>query len=135
MYLPRRDIIATSLVGASVVLYLLWLADTALPGMSSVRVTGATILALGFAASAIAVVPGFDQLIHGSRLYLTVTSLLGLVALAGGLTMLLSASETGLLVLMVAMLLLWAIATVHHTMPVGRETPVRPTTERPAHHV
>jgi hypothetical protein len=132
MYLPRRDIIATSLVAASSVLYLLWLADFAVPGMSSVRVTGGTILVLGFAASAIAVVPGFDELIHGSRLYLTITSLLGLVALVGGVTMLASASELGLLVLMVAMVLLWAIATVHHAMPFRTETPSRVHAKGPA---
>jgi hypothetical protein len=38
--------------------------------MSSARVTGAAVLALGFAASASAVVPGFAQLLHGSKTYL-----------------------------------------------------------------
>jgi hypothetical protein len=130
MYLPRRDVIATSLVAASVVLYLLWLADVALPGMSSVRVTGSAVLAFGFAASAIAVVPGFDELIHGSRLYLTITSLLGLVALAGGVLMLVSASEAGLAVLMGAMVVLWAIATAHHIVLARAEASTTRATER-----
>jgi hypothetical protein len=132
MFLPRRDIIATSLVAASAVLYLLWLADAALPGMSSVRVTGAAVLALGFAASATAVVPGFEALLHGSRLYLALTSFLGLVALAGGVLMLLSASEAGLAVLMGTMVVLWAIATAHHTVLARAEaaTTTR-ATERP----
>ena len=48
MYLPRRDIIATGLVAVAVLLYLLWAIDSALPGMSSTRVTGVAVLALGF---------------------------------------------------------------------------------------
>jgi hypothetical protein len=39
------------------------------------------VLGFGFGASAGAVVPGFDELLHGSRLYPAVTSLIGLVAL------------------------------------------------------
>ena len=57
-----------------------------------VRVTGLVILALGFVASASAVVPGFERLVHGSRLYLAVTSVLGLGALVAGLVTLWSSS-------------------------------------------
>ena len=80
MHLPRRDIIATGLVAVAGLLYLLWAIDSALPGMSSTRVTGVAVLALGFAASASAVVPGFGQLLHGNRAYLAMTSLIGLAA-------------------------------------------------------
>ena len=69
MRLPRRDIIATGLVAVAGLLYLLWAIDFALPDMSSTRATGVAVLALGFAASASAVVPGFDQLLHGNRAY------------------------------------------------------------------
>lgn len=55
--LPKRDVIATCLVAAAGVLYLLWAAGSSPPGMSGARASGALILALGFAASAIAVVP------------------------------------------------------------------------------
>ena len=48
MYLPKRDIIATGLVAVAGLLYLLWAIDSALPGMSSTRVTGVAVLALGF---------------------------------------------------------------------------------------
>lgn len=58
--------------------YLLWATDSALPGMSSTRVTGVVILALEFAASASAVVPAFYRLIRGNRAYLVLTSLIGL---------------------------------------------------------
>ena len=46
--------------------------------MSGTRATGTVILALGFAAAATAVVPGFGQLLHGNKIYMTVTSLIGL---------------------------------------------------------
>ena len=52
MHLPKRDIIATCLVAAAGLLYLLWAIGSTLPGMSSTRATGVAVLALGFAASA-----------------------------------------------------------------------------------
>lgn len=121
MRVSKRDLIATGLVALAVVFYLLWLADMAIAGMSGVRVTGAVLLGLGFAASAVAVVPGFDQLIHGNKVYLAITSLLGLVALAGGVHMLVFASDAGVAVLMAAMVVLWAIATTHHMLLASAE--------------
>lgn len=114
MRLPKRDLIATVLVGGAAVVYLLWAADVALPGMGSARVAGAVVLALGFAASASAVVPGFLGLLHGNKAYLVVTSLLGAAALVGGLLTLISASAWGFAVLIVAAVAHWLISTVHH---------------------
>ena len=116
MRIPRRDVIATGLVAAAAVLYVLWLADLTLPGMSGTRATGIVILGLGFAASATAVVPGFDQLLHGNKAYLVASSLLGLVAFVAGVLMLWSAESATLAVLMVVMVTLWAVATTHHTL-------------------
>ena len=114
MRIPRRDVIATGLVAAAAVLYVLWLADLTLPGMSGTRAI--VILGLGFAASATAVVPGFDQLLHGNKAYLVASSLLGLVAFVAGVLMLWSAESATLAVLMVVMVTLWAVATTHHTL-------------------
>jgi hypothetical protein len=114
MHLPKRDVIATGLVAVAGLLYLLWAIDSTLPGMSSTRATGGAVLALGFAASASAVVPGFDQLLHGNKVYLAITSLIGLAALAAGVQMLITASGAGLTVVMAAMAMLWLIATIHH---------------------
>ena len=116
MHPPKRDIVATCAVAAAVVLYLLWLVDAPLPGMSSTRVTGLAILMLGFVASATAVVPSFDQLMHGNKAYLVVTSLLGVAALVAGIVMLWSTSSTALGVLMAALVVLWAISTTHHVL-------------------
>lgn len=97
-------------------LYLLWAIGSALPGMSSTRATGVAVLALGFAASASAVVPTFGQLIHGSKTYLAITSLIGLAATAAGVQMLITANGAGLTVVMAAMAVLWLIATIHHSL-------------------
>jgi hypothetical protein len=114
MRLPKRDIVATGVVAAAGAAYGLWAADAALPGMHSTRAMALVVLGLGFVASASAVVPAFDELIHGSRLYLAVTSLIGLAAFGAGVVVLASSSEAGLAVLMAATAMLWAIATIHH---------------------
>ena len=135
MHLPRRDIIATGLVAVAGLLYLLWAFDSALPGMSRTRVTGVAVLALGFAASASAVVPGFGQLLQGNRAYLAITSLIGLAALAAGIQMLVTASGAGLTVVMAAMAVLWLIATIHHSLPAKTGPPPRrASVQHPARH-
>lgn len=116
MKLQKRDLVATGLVVVAGVIYLLWLLDSVPTEMSGVRTTGAVILVLGFAASATAVVPTFDQLLRGNKVYLVVTSLLGLVALVAGVLMLVEASETALAVVMFAMVAMWLIATTHHSL-------------------
>lgn len=115
MHVSRRDIVATCLVAASVV-YALWLTGTSIPGLSDTRVSGSVILALGFAASASAVVPGFEGLLQGNKLYLIGTSVLGLIAAVAGVLMLLTGSGASLAVVMVGMVVLWLLATVHHSM-------------------
>ena len=122
MRIPTRDRIATGLVACAVIVYTLWAAGLTLLGMDSIRVTGLVVLGLGFAASASAVVPGFDELLHGSKLYLLVTSLIGLLALVAGVVMLVATSEIALGMVMAAMVVLWMIATVHHTMLTNSET-------------
>jgi len=123
MNLQKRDLVATGLVAAAGVIYLLWLLDTTPTGITDVRATGAVILALGFAASATAVVPTFGQLLHGNKAYLAVTSLLGLLALIAGVVMLVASSQTGLAVVMLAMITMWLIATIHHSLLAKTPTP------------
>jgi hypothetical protein len=123
MRFPKRDLAATGLVVAAGLVYVLWAVDV----VSSVRVAGIVILVCGFAASASAVVPGFDALLHGNKGYLVVTSLVGVVALVGGVAVVVAASETGLSLVLGAMVALWAIATVHHVLlisPSHGEPPV-----------
>ena len=68
--------------------------------------------------------PSFDQLIHGNKAYLAVTSLIGLVALIAGVQMLLTATDVALGVLMAAMGTLWLIATIHHSRLAKHAVPV-----------
>ena len=127
MNLQKRDLAATGLVAAAGMVYLLWLLDSMPTAMSGIRVTGAVILTLGFVASAIAVVPTFGQLLHGNKVYLAVTSFIGLVALIAGVVLLAGSSQTALVVVMLAMITLWLIATVHHSLLAKDD--LRPTTE------
>jgi hypothetical protein len=83
--------------------------------MSSSRVTGAAVLALGFAASASAVVP-LRPAAPRQQVYPATTSLTGLAAAAAGVQMLITASGAGLTVVMAAMAVLWLIATIHHSL-------------------
>jgi hypothetical protein len=133
MRVPARDRIATVLVAAAVVVYLLWVAGATLPGMEEIRVTGLAVLGLGFAASASAVVPGFDELLRGSKPYVVGTSLLGVVAFAAGVVMLARESGAALGLVMASMVLLWLIATIHHTVLARSEPAVgmRPSRHGP----
>jgi hypothetical protein len=112
----KRDLLASTLVVVAGVLYMLWASDTALPGLRSTRATGLVVLGLGFAASASAVVPGFYGLIHRSKGYLAMTSLIGLLALGAGLWMLIYSSDVALGLLISSMGMLWLIATIHHVL-------------------
>lgn len=128
MNLPKKDVIATILVAIAGVLYLLWVTGSAPPGMGGIRATGIVILALGFAASATAVVPSFDQLLHGNKIYIAVTSLIGLIALIGGVLMLVAESDAALAVVMAAIVVLWLIATIHHGL-LAKTAPPPPVTK------
>jgi hypothetical protein len=112
MSIPMRDRIATLLVATATLVYILWFTgflDALTP--SSVALI---ILALGFIASASAVVPGFPALLAGSKLYLVLASLGGLVALVCGAITVSQAKEETLAVLVIATIGLWAAATVRH---------------------
>lgn len=134
MRIPKRDVFATGLVVAAGLLYLLWATGAVSPGLSGTRATGVVVLALGFAASASAVVPGFDQMIHGNKVYLVTTSLVGLVAFAGGVQMLLVGSEVGLGLVMGAMAVLWLVATIHHVHLGEAATAAARPTAAPSQH-
>ena len=132
MRLPTRDLLATALVGAAGVLYVLWNAGFAPVGLGSVRATGLVMLGLGFVASASAVVPSFDDLMRGNKVYLAVTSIIGTGAFVAGLVVLLAASETALGVLVVTMIVLWVTATAHHVVLANHAARRGPRPGRPS---
>jgi hypothetical protein len=116
MHFGRRDLVATVCVAAGVLVYAFWAANHSLPGLSSVRVVALVVLGTGVAASASAVVPSFTQLLHGSMMYMGVTSLVGAAALVAGLLAVTRRTDTMLHLLLGATVALWVIATVRHTM-------------------
>lgn len=130
MHLLKKDIAATVLVAAGGVIYLLKVTDVILPGTGGTRAAAAIILAVGFAASTMAVVPGFEDLMHGSRLYLITASALGVAALVSGIIALVTGSSTALAVLTAATVVMWLMATIRHAAPAAAAAP----TPWKAHH-
>jgi hypothetical protein len=112
MSIPWRDRIATLVVASALVVYLLWAVGTL--GEVSAGTIAIVVLALGFVASASAVVPGFADLLAGSRPYLVLASLGGLVALVSGIMTIANSSDGTLAVLVIATVALWAAATARH---------------------
>lgn len=126
MRLERTDFFATVTVALGVVAYALWLADVSPPGFGPARVVGAVVLGLGWLASAVAVVPNFDELIHSSRVYLAVTSALGVAALTAGVIVLVNASGTLLALLVSTTVAMWVLATIRHGVASRRKTRAAP---------
>lgn len=122
MNLTTRDRIATLLVATTALIYGLWLAGFL--GGLTIELVAVVVLALGFLASASAVVPGFAALLAGSRAYLAIASLFGLVALASGVLTVANATEHTLAILVITTLVLWASATLRHASRQRREAAV-----------
>ena len=123
MRLTWRDRLATFVVAAAALLYLVWFSFDDGASETDVRWITAIVLALGFVASASAVVPGFEGLIHGSRLYLAVSSLLGLGAFVAGIAALVTGNEVWLVLLVLATVVLWAMSTMRHAAAAPRSVP------------
>jgi len=121
MRLGWRDGLASVFVFSGTTLYVAWLARVGSTDDFEVRLLTTIVLVLGIAASVSAVVPGFIELLHGSKAYLIVTSVIGLSALIAGVAALVSAREQWLAMLVTAMVVLWAISTAHHAVLAGQE--------------
>jgi hypothetical protein len=114
MRLASRDALATLFVAISLGVYAAWALGMDPPGFGTVAAVAAAVLVLGLAASASAVIPGFAELLQGSRPYLAIASALGLLALAAGLYALVAGEAAALTVLISATLSMWAMATARH---------------------
>ena len=110
--IPWRDRIATLVVASALLVYVLWAVGAI--GEVSAGTMSIVVLVLGVVASASAVVPGFAELLAGSRPYLVLASIGGLVALASGVLTIVNSTEETLAVLVIATVALWAAATVRH---------------------
>lgn len=115
MRLSWRDSIATILVAIGIVVYLAWVVGFDIPGLTEPVGVAIAMLVLGVAASMSAVVPGFAELLRGSKLYLVSASALGLIALGAGICTIAGAdANVGLAVLALTTVLMWAMSTVRH---------------------
>ena len=119
MRLSRRDALATVLVGAGALIAVLWWAGIDVPGVGGVRGVAIVVLAAGVAASASAFVPTFGDLLHGSRIYLAITSIIGVAALVAGLLAAVRRSDPMLVTLVGATVALWLISTIRHGTATG----------------
>ncbi|MGE5225716.1 MAG: hypothetical protein ACM3OO_02465 [Planctomycetaceae bacterium] len=120
MRLTWRDALATVFVVAAALVYALWLAEVEVFGLSSPRAVGIVVMVLGLAASVTAVVYGVGAgLLKASKVYLAVTSVIGLVALIAGIAVLANEDETMLATLVIATAVLWLMATVRHVLIAG----------------
>jgi hypothetical protein len=121
MRLTWRDALATVFVLVAALSYALWLAGIEVFGMSSPTAVGVVVMALGMAASVTAVVYGVGAgLLQAPKIYLAVTSVLGLAALAAGIVAIVDASEPMLAVLAAATVVMWLLSTIRHSGIAGR---------------
>jgi hypothetical protein len=120
MRVTWRDGLATIAVAAATVLFLLWENGSAAQGLS-VRAVAVIVFALGWVGCvsdaphmASVYVPGPDRTVPMS--YSVAMSILGAVALVAGIVAIVGSSESAISVLVVAMLGLWAMATLRHAV-------------------
>jgi hypothetical protein len=110
-----RDGLATVFVAIGLVVYGAWVTGGGILGLDSVGAVSLAVLGLGVAASASAVLSGWDELMErGSRLYVFGASGLGGLALGAGLWAIFGRDPAGAAVLVAATAALWAMSTARH---------------------
>jgi len=115
MRLTWRDWVATVCVAAAALMYAVWLSEEEVLGISGARALGLIVLLLGLVASVTAVVFGVGEgLLRAPKLYLAITSLIGLAAFVAGILVLVNESEGMLAALVGSTVGLWLISTVRH---------------------
>lgn len=109
-----RDVAATVFVAIGVLVAALVASGADVAVATEASHAAIVLLVLGIAASASAVVPGWGDLMAGSRVYFAAASAIGVVALAGGAWAYLANEALGLVVMVVATVALWAMSTARH---------------------
>ncbi len=112
------DAMATLLVAAAAIMTVLWFTDVALTGWST-RVLAAVVFGLGYlgcmtARARMTQVYGAQGQHRAPMAYAVVSSVLGAAALVSGVAALVRESQVGLVALVTAMVVLWALATARH---------------------
>jgi hypothetical protein len=131
MRLTWRDAVTSVLVGAAVIVYVLWAAGIALTTVSPTAI-GVGVFALGWAACVAnqrgtAVVYGVDRTkSRTTTTYAVATSVLGAVALLAGIAAIFTGSEPFVVVLLGALVALWLAATARHAFGWWMKSPDEP---------
>jgi len=119
MRLTWKDGLATIFVGSAVAVYGFWMAGVEVFGLASTRAVSTVVLILGIAGCFAA--RSFFEAIYGvgragrsSTPYAVLVTTIGIVALAAAIVALIGASTVALTILVIAMVALWAMATVRH---------------------
>jgi hypothetical protein len=132
MSLSWKDGLATVFVGAAVVLYLGSQDGATIAGLSGPRALTVAIFGLGIAGcytakSHMEAVYGVGGGPRPPLLYVVLVSAVGGVTLVAGIVAFAGGSDTALATLTVAMIALWAMATIRHgtsrKTPQGAESP------------
>lgn len=112
-----RDGIATLLVFAAGLLYILWVTDSAFTGLST-RTVSVLVFVLGFAgcitSGRLDAVYGTDKEARPAMPYVVTASVVGFVAFVAGILAMILGTAWMLATLVVAMGLLWVMATSLH---------------------
>jgi hypothetical protein len=124
MRLTWKDGLATVFVGSAVAVYGIWMAASEVLGLTTTRAVSAVVLILGIAGcyaarSYFGAIYGAEGETRTSVPYLVLVSAFGIVALVGAVVALIGGSTAALTTLIAAMVILWAMATVHH-LTMGR---------------
>jgi hypothetical protein len=119
MSLTWKDGLATVLVGAAGVFYLLWVGGSSVTGLSGLRALALAIFGLGLAGCTTArsnmeAVYGVGGKARPPLLYVVVTSALGGVTLVAGMVAIFGGSSAALATLSGTMVALWVLATFRH---------------------
>jgi|SRR5664280_953182 len=119
MSLTWKDGLATVLVGAGALLYLLWMGGATLTGLSGSRALAVAIFGLGVggcytAKSNMEAMYGAGDRPRPPLLYVVIASVLGGVTLVAGVVAMLGGGTGALASLTAAMVALWALATIRH---------------------
>jgi len=126
MSLTWKDGLATVFVGTAGVLYLLWAGGTTVSGLPGPRALSVAIFGLGVggcytAKSHMETVYGVGGRTRPPLYYVVLASVLGGVTLVAGIVAFASGGSAALATLTGAIVALWALATVRHSM--SRTTP------------
>ena len=119
MRLTFKDGLATVFVGCAVAVYGFWMTDGEVLGLTTTRAVSAVVLILGIAGCTTARsffegIYGAEEGVRPPMPYVIGVSAVGILALGSAVVALIGGSTSALTTLIIAMIILWVMATGHH---------------------